>query len=172
MAEFLKSNAPWDLLVRLQNVVLHPIQPDIPVPLGEDLTITPFLVPHRAEYTDTFGFRIEGPQRSVLYIPDIDKWELWERSIEEELAAVDVALLDGTFFANGEIPGRDMSEIPHPFIEESLRRFAPLPEAEHAKIHFTHLNHTNPATDPEGEAQQGIEAAGMAVASEAQVIAL
>ena len=29
-------------------------------------------------------------------------------------------MIDGSFYQNGEIPGRDMSEIPHPFIVESM----------------------------------------------------
>ena len=41
-----------------------------------------------------------------------------------------------------------MKEIPHPFIVESLERFRTLPARERDKIHFTHLNHTNPAADP------------------------
>ena len=129
-------------------------------------------MPHRAEYTDTFGFLIEGPRRALLYIPDIDKWERWDRSIEEILRRVDVALLDGTFDADGEIPGRSMADIPHPFLEESLARFAALPESERAKIVFTHLNHSNPAADPESESAARVQAAGMRIAREGDVFPL
>ena len=79
-------------------------------------------MPHRDEYSETVGFLIRGPRRRVAFIPDIDKWERWSRPIEEAVAGCDVAYLDGTFFADGELPGRDMAEIPHPFVVESLRR--------------------------------------------------
>ena len=172
MGQFLTDNGPWELMVRLEQIELHTLQPDQPVTLGEDLSITPFLVPHRPEYSDTFGFRIDGPDSSLIYIPDIDKWELWERRVEDEIAQVDVALLDGSFFGNDEVPGRDMSEIPHPFIEESMARFTTLPPEECAKIWFTHLNHTNPASAPDGAVQRRIRAAGFAVAVDGQIIRL
>lgn len=172
MAEFLSSNGPWDQLVELGHIALEPLVPDEPVALAADLFITPFLVPHRHEYSDTVGFRIEGPERSLLFIPDIDKWERWDRSIEAEVADVDYALLDGTFFADGEIPGRAMADIPHPFIRETLGRFRGYPAAERAKVRFIHLNHTNPAAMPVGEARREIMAAGMAVAREGEVIGL
>ena len=78
---------------------------------------------------------------------------------EDLIAQVDVALVDGTFFADGEIPGRSLADIPHPFVCESLARFGALPESERAKIHFTHLNHTNPAADPAGPAAAAVRAA-------------
>jgi pyrroloquinoline quinone biosynthesis protein B len=104
-------------------------------------------------------------------MPDIDSWreldELGTR-IEDLVASVDTAYLDGTFFANGEIPGRDMSGFPHPFIADSLARFAALPEKERAKIRFIHLNHTNPALDAASAASAAVRAAGMAVAVEGE----
>ncbi len=138
------------------------------IALGEGLSITPLPVPHRAEYTDTFGFLIRGPERALLYLPDIDKWELWERRIEDLITSVDVALLDGTFYAEGELPGRDMSEIPHPLIEDTIRRLKELPADQRRKIVFTHLNHTNPAVDPDSAATARITSAGMAVAKDGQ----
>jgi pyrroloquinoline quinone biosynthesis protein B len=65
--------------------------------------------------------------------------------IESVIAQVDVAYLDGTFFSADELPGRSMSEIPHPLIVESMARFAVLPERERGKIRFLHLNQSNPA---------------------------
>lgn len=168
MCEFLNGNGPWDFMVRNANIVLHKLEPDRAVSLSEDLSITPVLVPHRAEYTDTFGFVIRGPNRSILYIPDIDKWELWERSIEQIVASIDVALVDGTFYEEGEIPGRSMADIPHPFIKESIRQFGEFPPEQRSKIVFTHLNHTNPATDPGSCATESIQEQGMDVAREGQ----
>ena len=105
----------------------------------------------------------------MLYLPDIDSWEEWDAMgvrLEEVLATVDVAFLDATFFADGEIPGRDMSGFPHPFIRTTMNRLAPLPATERAKVVFIHLNHTNPALDPRSAAAREVRAAGMAVANE------
>ncbi len=169
MAAFLRESGPWGQLVRLGNIELRELAPGEPVALAADLSITPILVPHRQEYSEVVGFRIDGPTRSVLYIPDIDSWREWDETgvrIEDEIARVDLALIDGTFFANGEIPGRDMSTFPHPFITHSMERFAPLPAREKAKIQFTHLNHTNPAQWPGSPERRCVEEAGFAVAQE------
>jgi pyrroloquinoline quinone biosynthesis protein B len=165
MRAFLTANGPWDLLVRLRHIDLRPaLEPDRPVVLSPRLTIVPFAVPHRDEYTDTVGYEIRGPGRKLLYIPDIDKWERWDRSIVERVAAVDVALLDGTFFGDGELVGRSMAEVPHPFIVETLARFAERPASERRKIVFTHLNHTNPAGLAGTAERARVAATGMSVA--------
>ena len=83
-----------------------------------------------------------------------------------------MALVDGTFFGEGEVPGRSLAEVPHPSISASLARFAALPPSERSKIHFTHLNHTNPAADGESPEARAIRAAGMHVAREGQRIDL
>lgn len=166
---FLRTNGPWDQLVRYENIALESLADGEAVSLNARLTVTPFLVPHRQEYSEVVGFRIDGPHRSVLFIPDIDQWEDWDEQgtrIEEMIARVDVAYLDGTFFADGEIPGRDMSTFPHPFIRHSMERFATLPDAERAKVRFIHLNHTNPALIDTSEARREIEARGFRVAAE------
>jgi pyrroloquinoline quinone biosynthesis protein B len=172
MRDFLSTNGPWDQLVRLRQIELRPLTPGVPVELAPGLSATPFLVPHRDEYTDTFGFEIRGPSRAVLYIPDIDKWERWDERIEDRISRVDVALLDATFFGDGELPGRAMSEVPHPFVVESLARFAKLTESERRKIVFTHLNHSNPAALADTPERRAIEAAGLRVAEEMERIDL
>ena len=172
MREFLSTNGPWDQLVRLNQIELHPLAPGERVELAPGLSIIPFLVPHRDEYTDTFGFEIRGPQRALLYIPDIDKWERWNEKIEDRLAKVDFALLDATFFDEHDLPGRKISEVPHPFIVESLARFASLPASERRKIVFTHLNHTNPAALADTPERRAVSAAGLSVAVEGQRIDL
>ena len=113
--------------------------------LNERISITPLQVPHRDEYSETVGFVIRGPDHSILWLPDIDKWQKWPTRIESVIAEVDVAWLDGTFYNESELPGRNLSEIPHPTIEESMTRFAGLPESERRKIRFMHLNQSNPA---------------------------
>jgi pyrroloquinoline quinone biosynthesis protein B len=172
MAEFLGNNGPWDLLISQEHIVLEPLVPGREVELAPDLHVLPIEVPHRGERSDTLGFVVRGPERSLLYVPDIDKWERWDQSIDELLTQVDVALLDGTFFADGEVAGRSMAEIPHPFIRESIERFRHLPESERRKVLFTHLNHTNPAADERGTAATEVRAAGMDVAREGLTIPL
>jgi pyrroloquinoline quinone biosynthesis protein B len=169
---FLGANGPWAQLLDLGNVVLGELEDGVRVQLNPRLVVTPFLVPHRDEYSETVGFRIDGPERSVVYIPDIDKWETWTTPVEAVLAGADVAYLDGTFFAGGELPNRDLSEIPHPFIAESMLRMAALPASERAKVRFVHLNHTNPALDPGSEAARAIEAAGFRVAREGERVGI
>jgi pyrroloquinoline quinone biosynthesis protein B len=141
------------------------------VRLNERLTATPLLVPHRDEYSETVAFRIAGPTRTLLWLPDIDKWEKWDAQgtrLEEVLAGVDVAYLDGTFFADGEVPGRSMAEIPHPFVRETIARLAALRAGERRKVRFVHLNRTNPLIRGDAAAGAEVVAAGMAVAEEGE----
>jgi pyrroloquinoline quinone biosynthesis protein B len=174
MAGYLRDNGPWSQLVKLSNIELREMKAGEPV-LLPGFTVTPLLVPHRQEFSEVVGFRIEAASAKVLFIPDIDSWTQWDEAdtrIEDEIAKVDVAYLDGTFFANGEIPGRDMSGFPHPFIRASLDRFAALPAKERAKIRFIHLNHSNQALWPDTAERQAIEAAGMRVAEEGERVEL
>ncbi|MBI1226101.1 MAG: pyrroloquinoline quinone biosynthesis protein PqqB [Bacteroidetes bacterium] len=172
MVDFLVENGPWSQLVSLKNIEIRNLQADSTVVLNERLKITLMRVPHRDEFSETVGFKIEGPSKSLLFIPDIDKWERWDRDINKQVGEVNFALLDGTFFKNGEIPGRDMSEIPHPFIEESLARFGQLPAMERAKIRFIHFNHTNPVMQGNSEAAQSVWKQGFGLASEGERLGL
>ncbi len=172
MAGFLSHNGPWSLLVDGGHLRLEQMASGHTRQLAEDLSVTALSVPHRPEFSDTLAFLVRGPRRAVLYLPDIDKWERWDTSIESVLEQVDVALLDGSFYADGEIPDRSMADIPHPFMVESLRRFAGLPASERAKVVFTHLNHTNPAADAHSAAARAVRQAGMSIARDGLVIEL
>ena len=164
MSEFLRTNGPWSQLVDLHNIDIRPLEENRTVQAGQRLAVTPIRVPHRDEFSETVGYRIYGPNRTALFIPDIDKWSTWERSLEAEVAAVDIAFLDGTFFDGAELGHRDMAEIPHPFIVESLALMATWPAAERNKVHFIHLNHTNRVLDPASDATQCVLDAGCHVA--------
>jgi pyrroloquinoline quinone biosynthesis protein B len=172
MRDFLTANGPWGQLVTLANIELRPLAADSTIALGDSLRVTPFRVPHRDEYSETVGFRIDGPRGAVVYLPDIDKWERWDRRIEDVTAGASAAYLDGTFFDAAELPGRDMSEIPHPFIVESLLRFASLTAAERTRIRFIHLNHTNRAGIAGTAERKRVEAAGCGVAAAGERTAL
>jgi pyrroloquinoline quinone biosynthesis protein B len=168
MREFLDNNAPWEQLIRLGQITLEDLAAGQPVKLNRRIEVTPFLVPHRDEYSETVGFSIQGPARTVIYIPDIDKWERWEIRIEDILVDADIAYLDGTFFANGELPGRDMSKIPHPFVAESIARFRNLSAKDRDKVRFIHANHTNPILNPSSAATRSVNAAGHHVAEQGE----
>lgn len=173
LCAFFRSNDPWAQMVSAGHLALHPLEPGAPRSLTDDLTVTALLVPHRDEYSDTVGFVIRSSRAALLYLPDIDKWERWVgTNLEDVLASVDFALIDGTFFAAGEIPGRAMDEIPHPFIAESMARFGSLPAAQRAKIYFTHFNHTNPVSDEASPEARAVLAAGFHLAREGQVFEL
>ena len=166
MHDFLTQNGPWSQLVSFKNIELKKLAGDSLIQLTDRFAVTPFRVPHRDEFSETVGFKIQSPERSAIFIPDIDKWEKWERNIIDETAKVDLAFLDATFFKNGEIPGRNMSQIPHPFVEESMQLFKNQPASEKQKIRFIHFNHTNPILQPDSKAKQEVEAKGFGIAAE------
>jgi pyrroloquinoline quinone biosynthesis protein B len=170
MAKFLKSNGPWSQLVDLENIKIKKLKNGKSIELNKRISITPFLVPHRDEFSETVGYRIEGLNKSLIFIPDIDKWEKWSENIETVVNKYDYALLDGSFYTNEELPGRDMSEIPHPFIVESMEKLKMVPEK--SGIHFIHLNHTNPALDSDSDAQKQIKVAGFNIAARNQIFKL
>lgn len=171
MSLFLHENGPWSQLIGYKNIEIVNQAPDSTIKISTNLSVTPFLVPHRDEYSETVGYRIESKNKKVLFIPDINKWEDWGRSIVEEISKVDFAFLDATFFDSKELPGRDISKIPHPFVEESLELFKDLPESERAKIVFIHFNHTNPLILNSMERRQ-VENLGFKVAFEGMKINL
>ena len=171
MKKFLENNAPWSQLVALGNIKLILMEQDKPIQLTPTLRVIPLQVPHRDEFSETVGFRIETSEKSLLFIPDIDKWPLWEKDIRAEVARVEVALLDATFYQEGELPNRNMSEIPHPFVAETIALFSPLPAAEKRKVKFIHFNHTNPLM-LEGPERDAVKQLGFEVATEGERIVL
>ena len=172
MRAFLTGNGPWSLLVQSHAIELIDMPLGREVELASDLFVSAMRVPHRDEFSDTLAFVIRGPHATLCYLPDIDKWERWDTRLEDLLGRVDVALIDGTFFADGEVAGRALSEIPHPFMVETMERLAPSSEALRAKVVFTHLNHTNPASSPGSDADRRVRDAGMRVASEGEILEL
>jgi len=175
MRRFLLENGPWDQLVRFENIELRPLENGVAVQLSDSIRVVPLVVPHRDEYSETVGFKIAGHEHTVLFIPDINKWEMWDKMgtrVEDVLSGVDLAFLDGTFFSNGEIPGRDMSGFPHPFISESMARLERLAPEIRSRVYFIHLNHTNPALRPESAATQAVLERGFKVAREGDCYSL
>ena len=162
---FLETNGPWSQLVELNNIELMPLENQREQRLGT-ITVIPFTVPHRDEYSETVGYRILGPNKSAIFIPDINKWSIWDTDITELIKAVDYALLDATFYKDGELGNRDMSQIPHPFVTESMALFGNFTPEQRNKVWFIHFNHTNPLLNRESEQAQFVRSEGFNVARE------
>ena len=171
MFDFLSNNGPWDQLIKLQNITLEKIQNELTIKLNSRISITPILVPHRDEYSETVCYLVSTMKKKLLYIPDIDKWHLWDKDIKEMIKIVDYALLDGTFYQDGEL-SRDMSKIPHPFVKESMILFKDLSKQNKQKVFFTHLNHTNPLIIKESKEQFEVKKLGFNFAMDNLVLEL
>lgn len=165
MKNFLINNGPWSQLVTNKNIAFSNLRKDKVVQLNNSLKVTPFLVPHRDEFSETVGYKIEGKNKSALFIPDINKWSLWGKNIVEEVKKVDYAFLDATFFKEGEI-NRPMSEVPHPFIEETVDLFKNESLTTKNKVIFIHFNHTNPALQPNSKERNELTLLGYKFATE------
>lgn len=164
MKVFLETNGPWDQLVNNENILIHDLQNAHETVLNQNLKVIPLLVPHRDEYSETVGFKIIGPNKTALFIPDIDKWQKWDLDVLEEIHNADYAFLDATFYSNDEIPNREISEIPHPLVSESMDYFSTLSSEDKSKIYFIHINHSNPILDESAGITDKINSEGFQVA--------
>ncbi len=174
MAAFLRANGPWSQLVRLENIALREFQPGEPFALAEGITVKAIPVPHRDEYSDTMAFVIRGPNKTLFYVPDTDTWKTWPKPLIDVLKdeKVDYALLDATFYSPDELPDRNVEKIKHPLITQSMDLLEPLVKAGKLKVYFTHLNHSNPALDPDGAARKAIEGRGFRVLEDGEELGL
>ncbi len=167
MAAFLSGNGPWSQLVELGQIDLVPFEPGAvfePIP---GLRVTAVPVPHRDEFSDTMAFRIEGPAGTVLFVPDVDSWDRHPGLLDSLVSGVDVAWLDATFYDGRELPGRNLAEIPHPLMTDTMSRLAAAAARAPGRFRFIHLNHTNPALR-DGTIRRDIERRGFRVAVEGE----
>jgi pyrroloquinoline quinone biosynthesis protein B len=142
----------------LANLDLRPFAPNRPITLGTDLALTPIPVPHRDEWqVGTFAFLLQGPNRTLLYLPDIDDWQLWPEA-KMVLDAVDTAVVDACFYSLDELNGRP--PVAHPLILGTLAFFAGWP----GDLVLTHFNHTNPVLVKGSEAETAVLQAGARLA--------
>ncbi|MCP4360152.1 MAG: MBL fold metallo-hydrolase [Chloroflexi bacterium] len=156
LGQLLLSNQLWSPLI--ENVRIVPLVDGQTLDLAADVQITAVAVPHRDEWeTGTFAFRIQGPKRSLLYLPDIDAWEQWTNA-EQTLANVDVALVDASFYSHDELNGRP--PVAHPLVTDTLTNFAQLP----TQLVLTHLNHSNPVLDEECMERTAVLNSGVQIA--------
>ena len=172
MSFFLKENGPWSQLVKLGNIRLVNLDKNIKVSVLGKIKVTPLLVPHRDEFSETVGYKIEGPSKTVLFIPDIDKWLLWDQNLIDLLETVDMAFIDGTFFSAKEVNYRPISEIPHPLVEETIKFLSDQKESVKNKVYFIHMNHTNPLLDPKSKESKWVLSKGFRIAQIGQVFGL
>lgn len=161
MAHYLTTNGPWSQLVKLEQIEPRVIAPGIEFEPLPGLKVTPVAVPHRDEFSDTVAFKLRGSHRTVLFVPDVDR--ISDSLMHELLDGVDVAYIDATFYDGRELPGRDLSEIPHPPMVKTMERLAYRAQEQPGSIRFIHLNHTNPALH-DGTIQSQIRRRGFAVA--------
>jgi len=172
MKMFLENNGPWSQLVSLNNIRIQPLSENNWENITPGLKVKPILVPHRDEFSETVGYIIEGPHKKVLFIPDIDKWEKWRTDIVTLIKEVDHALIDGTFFSAAEVGNRNIAEIPHPLVQESMELFASLPAKEKEKVIFIHFNHTNPLLNEDSDEVKILKRKGFRIAVVNQMIHL
>jgi pyrroloquinoline quinone biosynthesis protein B len=170
LKDMLETNAPWKLLKDHNNIALKQLTKDEAVMISDSINIIPFCVPHRNEFSETFGYWIHGPNKKVLYIPDIDRWEEWELDILKVSKLADICLLDGTFYSSKDLEHikRDLHEVPHPLITTTMDRLQTI--TSETKIYFTHFNHSNPAISLTGEIRNEIEMRGFHLAEEGMEI--
>jgi len=172
MYDYLKSNGPWSQLISLKNIQLQKLKADSTIKLTDKISVTPILVPHRDEFSETVGYSIKTGNKTILFIPDIDKWQKWDRDIKQLVKRYDHLFLDGTFYKDDELPGRNMSEVPHPFIQESVDLFSELSLTEKQKVWFIHFNHTNPLIDKSSKQYKEVKSKGFNIAIEGLKISL
>ena len=163
MSDFLKNNGPWDQLIKLNNIDIEDITFDKTSSIFNNIEITPLQVPHRDEYSETAGYIIKGRNKTALFIPDIDKWERWDKDINEMVKKYDYLLLDATFYDEKEI-NRNINEIPHPLVKETLGLFKNISIKDKSKIYFIHMNHTNMMLDPNSDLSKLVTSKGFNIA--------
>lgn len=172
MADFLAANQPWRFLVDQERIELRPLETERWHRVDEHLEVQLWQVPHRDEFADTVGFVFRGPERTLLFLPDIDNWSRWRRGATRSVREVDIALLDGAFWSLDELPGRAIEDVPHPPITHSMDVFQQVVDARATRVVFTHLNNSNPALDDGGPEQAEILRRGFEVAREGLRIAM
>ena len=117
------------------------------------------------------GYRVKSGNKSLVFIPDIDKWSKWPTPLADVVKSSDYLLIDGTFYADGEI-GRPMSEVPHPFVTETMNLLSGLSVLDRAKIFFIHFNHSNPLVQGSKAKIQEVRRKGFGVAAQGQRLPL
>ena len=171
MKKFIEANGPWSQLVTLKNIDIKSLSNEIDVVLTNQLKVKPFLVPHRDEFSETVGYKIQGHKKSALFIPDINKWSLWNKNLVDEVKKVDYAFVDATFASATEI-NRPIEDIPHPLVSETVKLFNKSSQKERRKVIFIHFNHTNTLISKNNKERLSYEKLGFRFAKEGDIFSL
>ncbi|MDA1226322.1 MAG: MBL fold metallo-hydrolase, partial [Bacteroidetes bacterium] len=163
MANFLKTNGPWSQLVEINNINIQEINFGKKTNHLNNILVTPIKVPHRDEYSETAAYEIIGKNKKALFIPDIDKWEKWDKNLIKLIQEFDYLLLDATFYESEEI-NRDISEVPHPLVGETISLLENLTIEDKSKVYFIHMNHTNMMLDPKSDLSEYVTSKGFNIA--------
>ena len=163
MSNFLQNNGPWSQLVDINNIKIKEINFGLSTNELNNIQITPVQVPHRDEYSETAGYIIKGKNKKALFIPDIDKWEKWDRDLSQLAKDFDFLLIDATFYNSKEI-NRDINEIPHPLVTETIDFLSGLNIENRNKVYFIHMNHTNMMLDPNSKLSKLVTSKGFNIA--------
>ena len=163
MSNFLKTNGPWSQLVRLNNIQIQNTKFDEGNSELSNIDVIPIQVPHRDEYSETAGYIIKGKNKKALFIPDIDKWEKWDKNLKDLVKDFDYLLLDATFYDSKEI-NRDISAIPHPLVSQTINLLNSLSKENKSKVYFIHMNHTNYMLNPNSDLSKSIINKGFNIA--------
>ena len=163
MSNFLQNNGPWSQLVDINNIKIKEINFGLSTNELTNIDVTPVQVPHRDEYSETAGYIIKGKNKKALFIPDIDKWEKWDRDLSQLAKEFDFLLIDATFYDSKEI-NRDISEIPHPLVTETIDLLSGLNIENRSKVYFIHMNHTNMMLDPDSDLSKLVTSKGFNIA--------
>lgn len=164
----LRANEPWVRMAQDGFIRLVAMPYGSPFEAVEGVQVTLIQAPHRSEWaTDTAALRIEGSGGSLLYVPDIDSWDEWDRDLIQTVSDVDVALLDGCFW---QAPNR--KGVPHPPMLETMDRLREVVDTGRTRVMFTHLNHSNPAFTPDSDELRIVRERGFNVATEGDTFGL
>lgn len=156
---YMMNNDPFRMLVDRQNIEIRNFENGDSEDLqGGEITVENH--EHPQVNHDTTSYWIQGEKKTLYYISDITEFN---REILESIQKADIAIIDGTFYTENEIDR--FEEVPHPPIKQTIKKTSDFD----TEIHFTHLNHTNPALREDSEERISIEEQGYGVVEQGQV---
>ena len=170
MKKFIENNSSLKFLIENNNIIVKEINIIKDINLGNDLIISPFLVPHRNELSETVGYKLMTRKKSIIYLPDIDSWDEWNIELIDLIKDNNFLYIDGTFYDKNEIKNRDISKIPHPSVIDTMKLIGRLNKKHKKKIFFTHLNHTNNLLRKNTLEYSNLKKEGYNIASELDLI--
>ncbi len=169
--DIIDNRSDTKLMIEEGNIITHSVEfgKSFEPKEGCGFSLEFIPIPHRSELGDTAGILIKGKKRKILFLPDQDSWNetlnyYSKKNIREflKMLEIDEAFVDGTFWSMDELPGRDIKKIPHPTIEETIKRLG-AKRNEDPNISFLHLNHSNPVNDIDSAQRKIIEKNGWEV---------